>query len=317
MGGGMIVGFLCVFKVLMSKADVSEFGHAVLYSFNYALGFITIYLLGFTLATKQPAMTAAAIVKSIEVGTKKSIAEKDRHLAFAKLFSQLFRSQFIAFVGNVLVAFPVSLFVVWLSVYLFNYNFATEKSDTLLRDLSPIHSAAIFHAAIAGVFLFLSGIISGAISNRNKHKRVYYRFAEHPFLKKTIGKQKTRELAERIEQKWPGIASNLWFGVFMGSTAIIGVFFGLNLDIRHITFASGNFALGLFGSNFDVSTPTLFWGIVGIGIIGFVNFIVSFLLSLALAFRSRNIQTSEIKYLFKSVWYYFKKKPFSFFIPTK
>ena len=61
----------------------------------------------------------------------------------------------------------------------------------------------------------------------------------------------------------------------MGSTAIIGVFFGLNLDIRHITFASGNFALGLFGSNFDVSIPTLFWGIVGIGIIGFVNFIVS------------------------------------------
>lgn len=317
MGGGMIVGFLCVFKVLMSKADVSEFGHAVLYSFNYALGFITIYLLGFTLATKQPAMTAAAIVKSIEVGTKKSIAEKDRHLAFAKLFSQLFRSQFIAFVGNVLVAFPVSLFVVWLSVYLFNYNFASEKSETLLRDLSPIHSAAIFHAAIAGVFLFLSGIISGAISNRNKHKRVYYRFAEHPFLKKTIGKQQTRKLAEHIEQKWPGIASNFWFGVFMGSTAIIGVFFGLNLDIRHITFASGNFALGLFGSNFDVSIPTLFWGIVGIGIIGFVNFIVSFLLSLALAFRSRNIQTSEIKYLFKSVWYYFKKKPFSFFIPTK
>jgi site-specific recombinase len=316
MGGGLIVGFLCIFKVLASKADVSDFGQAVIYSLNYAIGFIIIYLLGFTLATKQPAMTAAAIVQTIEIGYAKSINEKDRHIAFAKLFAQLFRSQFIAFVGNVIVAFPVALFLVYATQSLFGYNLVAEKANTLLNDLSPIHSKAIFHAAIAGFFLFLSGIISGAISNRNKHKRVYYRISEHPLLKKTMGKVRTKKLARIVEQKWPGIASNFWFGVFMGSTVIVGVFFGLNLDIRHITFAAGNFALGLFGNEFNVSGSTLFWSIAGIGIIGFVNFIVSFLLSLSIALRSRNINILEVKFLFKSVWRYFKKKPLSFFIPV-
>jgi site-specific recombinase len=119
MGGGLIVGFLCIFKVLASKADVSDFGQAVIYSLNYAIGFIIIYLLGFTLATKQPAMTAAAIVQTIEIGYAKSITEKDRHIAFAKLFAQLFRSQFIAFVGNVIIAFPVAFFLVYATLSLF------------------------------------------------------------------------------------------------------------------------------------------------------------------------------------------------------
>lgn len=315
MGGGMVVGFMCVFKVLISKANVSDFGHAFLYSLNYSFGFIVIYLLGFTLATKQPAMTAAAIVKSIDIGLRKSTNENDRHRAFAELFSQLFRSQFIAFVGNVIVAFPVALGLVAMSYYLLDFNPVMHKSEKILNELSPIHSAAIFHAAIAGVFLFLSGIIAGSIANRNKHKRVIYRISEHPVLKKTIGKERTKDFALWVEDKWPGIASNFWFGVFMGSTAIIGVFFGLNLDVRHITFASGSLALGLFDSDFKISNWMLFWGIFGIGIIGFMNFIVSFLLSLGVAFRSRNIETSEIKFLFRSVWHYFKRNPLSFFIP--
>ena len=42
-GGGIIVGFLCIFKMMMSYSHGSEFSHAVLYSLNYAFGFIIIY----------------------------------------------------------------------------------------------------------------------------------------------------------------------------------------------------------------------------------------------------------------------------------
>src|SRR5690606_25101731 len=70
LGGGFIVGFLCIFKVLLSKVETSDFGFAFLYSMNYAFGFIMIYLLGMTLATKQPAMTASFITKAIEEGLK-------------------------------------------------------------------------------------------------------------------------------------------------------------------------------------------------------------------------------------------------------
>ncbi|MFN3967555.1 recombinase [Flavobacterium sp.] len=316
-GGGFIVGLLCIFKLLLSKMESSGFGHAFYYSLNYSLGFIAIYLMGYTLATKQPAMTAATLIKALESGMKKNAKNENKHSSFAQLFARLFRSQFIAFVGNIFMAFPVALLGIWLIDYCFDYNIAFEKSAKLLNDLSPITSAALFHAAIAGVFLFLSGIISGNISNRNKHNQFYFRIKEHPVLKQNLGIVRTNAIAKWFENNWPGVVSNGWFGVFLGSTASIGVFLGLNLDIRHITFASGNFALGLYGANFFVDLPTIIWGIIGIGLIGFVNFIVSFSLSLGLAFRSRNIPLLELRFLFSATWAYFKKRPVAFFFPVK
>ncbi len=87
----------------------SDFSHAFLYSMNYAMGFVMIYLMGFTLATKQPAMTAATMTKvlSEEGNVQRNNTE------FAHLVSKLFRSQFIAFVGNVLLAFPVALAIIY------------------------------------------------------------------------------------------------------------------------------------------------------------------------------------------------------------
>ncbi|HJR99451.1 MAG TPA: hypothetical protein VJ780_00845 [Flavobacterium sp.] len=317
LGAGFIVGILCVIKVLLSKIDTSIFGHAFLYSMNYAFGFIAIYILGFTLATKQPAMTASALIKALEEGESKQGKKNEKYTAFAVLFARVFRSQFIAFVGNVIMAFPISLLGIWLIDYAFDYNIAATKWEKLITDISPVHSLAIFHAAIAGVFLFLSGIISGSVANRDKHNQVYFRIAEHPLLKKSMGKVRTLKLSVLYEKKWAGIISNFWFGVFMGSTASIGLFLGLNLDVRHITFVSGNLALALYGANYQISDAMLFWGIFGIGVIGLVNFMVSFSLSLGLAFRSRAIPLLELRFVAASIWNHFKSRPFSFFFPTE
>lgn len=315
-GGGVIVAFLCIFKLLLSKIDTSAFGHAFFYSINYSFGFIIIYILGFTLATKQPAMTASALASALEIGRKKAnVNEEEKHKTFAEFFARVFRSQFIAFVGNVLVVFPMALLLVWLIDVAFDYNIAGTKWYKLINELNPLMSHAIFHAAIAGVFLFLSGIIAGSVANRDKHQNIYYRIQEHPVLKKSIGKIRAKKLANLYEKKWAGIISNFWFGVFLGSTASIGIFLGLDLDIRHITFASGNLALGLYGVNYNISGELLFWGIFGVGIIGLVNFLVSFGLSLGLAFRSRNIPLSEIRIIAKSIWKHFKTTPGSFFFP--
>lgn len=316
-GGGIIVGILCIIKVFLSKMDTSAFGHAFFYSMNYALGFIAIYVMGFTLATKQPAMTASALVRALEKGRKKhAVSTAEDHQVFAEFFARVFRSQFIAFVGNVVMAFPVALLGIWGIDMLFNYNLALTRWYHLVEDLSPIHSLAILHAAIAGVFLFLSGIIAGSVANRDKYRHVYYRIQEHPLLKKSFGRIKAQKLAKLYESKWAGIVSNFWFGVFMGTTASIGIFLGLDLDVRHITFASGNLALGLYGANYNVSTDMIVWGIFGIGIIGLVNFMVSFGLSMGLAFRSRNIPFSELGPIAKAIWKYFKQRPGTFFFPS-
>jgi site-specific recombinase len=262
-------------------------------------------------------MTAAKFIQELKKGLDKGGKSKNKYDDFAIMFAKLFRSQFIAFVGNVLIAFPTALIGIWVIELLVGYTIPEAKADKLITDLSPVHSLAIFHAAIAGIFLFLSGIISGSIANRDRHLQVPYRIKEHPLLKLSLGKRKTNQIAAFYEEKWAGIMSNFWFGVFMGSTASIGAFIGLNLDIRHITFAGGNFALGLYGSEFVISGWMIFWSILGIGIIGLINFLVSFVLSLLLAFRSRKIPFSELRLVFSSNWQYFKKHPVSFFFPTE
>lgn len=316
-GGGLIVAFLCIFKVLLGKVETSGLGHAFLYSMNYSAGFIAIYLFGCTLATKQPAMTAAALVRALEKGSSDKTGVEHRYWSFAVFFARVFRSQFIAFVGNVLMAFPVALLLIWGIDRIFGYNIAAAKWYGLVHDLHPVDSPALFHAAIAGFFLFISGIIAGSIANRDKHNAVYYRIQQHPILKKVFGRERTYKMAAVYEKKWAGIISNFWFGVFMGSTASIGIFIGLDLDIRHITFASGNLAMGLYGGNFDIPSVMIFWGVLGIGIIGLVNFIVSFSLSLALAFRSRNMSLLELRLVAVAVWEFFRHKPQLFFFPPK
>ncbi|UZD38332.1 site-specific recombinase [Capnocytophaga ochracea] len=318
--GGVIVGFMCLVKLYMSmQPDQSDFFRALNYSFNYAIGFVLIYLTGSTLATKQPAMTASTIAKTLEsLSDNDNNKEKQKHYTeFSALFTRLFRSQFIAFVGNVFGAFPVSMLLAIGMSYLSGYNIATKKSLHLLEDLNIWHTPVFLHACIAGIFLFLSGIIAGNVASVNNFNNFYYRLSEHPFLKGFFGKVRMQHVANWMQQKWPSVVSNIWFGVFMGSAWAIGHFFGLPLDIRHITFASGNLAYGLYGMNFIISLENIFWCILGIGIIGFGNFIVSFGLSLWIALRSREVPASELKYLGRCVWRAFKARPRAFFFPVK
>lgn len=312
-GGGMIVGALCVLKLLYGFMPGSDFFHAFLYSLNYAMGFIMIYLMGFTLATKQPAMTAATMTKvlSEQGNLKKNYTE------FADLVSKLFRSQFIAFVGNVLLAFPVAMAIIYALDVFFLQNLAIEKSDKLLKDLDPFHSKAILHASIAGFYLFISGIISGNIGNNSIFFQIPDRIAKNQSIKRVFGAKFANSLSKYYAKNWPGIISNFWFGVFLGATAPIGLFFGLDLDIRHITFAAGNFAIGLYGKDFDVDSYTFWLALLTVFIIGFFNFLVSFSLSMFLAFRSRKLDFGEVGEIYKEIFRYFIKHPLKFFIPLR
>ena len=312
-GGGIIVGFLCIFKMMMSYSHGSEFSHAVLYSLNYAFGFIIIYLLGFTLATKQPAMTAATMAKVL---SDESSSDKN-YKEFANLVAKLSRTQFIAFVGNVLWSFPVALAIIYGMDWFLDKNYATLKADKLLKDLNPIESKAILHACIAGFFLFISGIISGNISNSSIFNQVPERISQSPFLNQVIGAKNSKKLSDFYTKHWAGIISNFWFGIFLGVIAPLGIFLGLDLDIRHITFSAGNFALALYGKGFDIDTYTFVISLVTIFLIGAFNFIVSFGLSMLLAFRSRKVNFGELTIIYKSILKYFIKNPLRFFIPLK
>ncbi len=313
-GGGVVVGILCFFKLYYSTVDTSPFGKAFLYSLNYALGFIAIYLMHFTLATKQPAMTAATLAQAL------NSIENKRKLDYAKftyLFTNLFRSQFIAFVGNVIFSFPMAICFTLLMQWLFGIEqfVSEEKSIKLLQDINIFESKAILHAGVAGIYLFISGLISGYFINRNIHENISLRIKMHPFLRFLIPSTTLEKIAKLYDKHIGGITGNLWLGIFLGTTGTIALFFGLDIDIRHITFAAGNFGLALVGRGFNLEMWEVIITIIGISIIGFMNFIVSFTLSLIVALRSRDKNLQELIPLFKSVWSHFKARKRDFFIP--
>lgn len=314
LGGGAVVAMACVLKAWYGSMDTSQFGHAVLYSLNYAMAFIGIYLLHFTLATKQPAMTAATIATTLDTG--KSDGHR-RYIALARLIARTCRSQLVAFAGNVLMAFPVAVLLGYAWNLLFGPDLFAHKAPKMIAELHPFTSAAIPHAAIAGVFLFLSGLIAGSITNASINRRVPLRIREHPTLKLIMRPERRARLADLYERHAGGVISNFWFGVFMGCVGVLGAFFGLPLDIRHITFAAGNLGLGMVGMAWHISVGTVLMSLLGIFLIGVFNFAVSFALSLSVALRSRGIPVSELFPIAGAVRRHFMQHPADFFLPPK
>ncbi len=313
LGGGAIVAFAAIAKLKLAEFDTSLIGTAFFYSMNYVLAFIAIYLFHFTLATKQPAMTAANLASVIDKDMKENNGFKNLSIQVARVF----RSQFIAFAGNAFMAFLLALLIVFLWDWLYEVNISHKKAVYLINDLNIFMTPVIFHAGIAGVFLFISGLIAGNVYNKTRYRRIPERIRSHPGLKIIMNYKIRNAIARFYENHMGSVASNFWFGVFMGSIGVIGVIFGLNLDIRHIAFAAGNFALGLYGLDFIMSTKLILIALTGIALIGFTNFLVSFTLSLMLAMRSRGIPYKTLFTIFSSIRNYFFEKPLYFFLPPK
>jgi site-specific recombinase len=315
MGGGLIVGFLSVFKVLIYYMRLSLFGEAFLYSMNYSLGFIGIHISHSTLATKQPAMTASKLAGALDEVTKTKTEALEN---LTEVIIKLSRSQFIAFVGNVMIAFPVAFFLAWSYLYFTGQQLTDpEKALKLIHELDPLSSYAIFHAGIAGVFLFLSGMISGYYDNKSIYTKIPQRIKNHKFLNKFLGQRRTEKFSIYLDSNLGNLAGNFFLGIFLGSTGTIGVILGLPLDIRHITFASGNFGLAFVSVGDQLSQYTIAITIFGIICIGLMNFLVSFSLAIFVAIKSRGVNFNQSTALIKILLGRFALKPWQFFFPPK
>lgn len=312
-GGGLIVGFLTLFKVGLYYLRASPFGQAFLYSMNYSLGFILIHLTHSTLATKQPAMTATNIARSLDAeDSEESISN------LSSLVVKVMRTQFIAFAGNVLVAFPVAYLLSAAFFYINGTPIAgQEKAWHMIHELHPWESPALFHAAIAGVYLFLAGLISGYYDNKSIYNQIPERLKQQPFLRRIMPPRMLLRFSTYIKYNLGSLAGNFFFGIFLGFTGMIGYLLGLPLDIRHITFSSGNFGIALFSLDHNLSTNEILISCLGIAGIGFMNFIVSFGLAMLVAIKSRRVQFRKTRKLFGHLWKLFIYRPTDFFFAPR
>ena len=313
-GAGLIIAGMALLKIIAAKAALAPLNQAFVYSMNYSLGFVLIHLLHFTIATKQPAMTAATIAATVSQ-VRGKLAHLDR---LATLIVDTIRSQIAAILGNVMVAFPTALVLgFWLSRAVGHPIVSPEKASHLLHDLDPIHSLAIPHAAIAGVYLFLAGLISGYFDNRAAYDGIAERVAALPWLRRLVGPARAERFGRYLDTNLGGLAGNFFFGIFLGSTATVGYLVGLPLDIRHIAFAAANFGYALVALDFAVPLATLAWSAFGVALIGITNLAVSFSLALWVALRSRGVSFGEAAGVGALLWKRFLSQPRAFLLPPR
>jgi site-specific recombinase len=178
-----------------------------------------------------------------------------------------------------------------------------------------MYSLCWFYGGIAGMYLFLSGIVTGYFDNEVVYSKIPERIREHPFLKSVLSTKRLQKLANYLNHNLGSIMGNIMIGIFLGTAAFIGKTFGLPFDIRHVTFSMGLLAVSLQSTFFHIDFSTLCWIFLGIVSIGFFNIIVSFGLAFYVALKSRNIDSAQLIQLPKLMFIYFKKHPMDFFYP--
>mgnify|MGYP003608023164 CR=1 FL=1 len=314
-GAGAIIALMATLKILSGRLVLAPFTRAFISSMNYSLGFMLIHMLHFTVATKQPAMTAATLAAAVQRNTgnrQAQIAE------LAAVTMNIMRTQFIAILGNISIAMPIAFLITWLISTQTGAPLMTPyKAEALLHDINPFISLAIPHAAIAGVWLFVSGLIAGYYDNLAVYHQVGARLKQHARLQRWLGQPRLDRMAGYVERNLGALAGNFWFGIMLGSTATFGYILGLPLDIRHIAFASANFSQGLYNLDEVPELGLVLVSFLGVLLIGMTNLMVSFGLALFVALRARRVQYSQWRPLLKLLFGHFLTRPADFFWPPK
>ncbi|MEB3753912.1 site-specific recombinase [Acinetobacter sp. MD2(2019)] len=313
-GAGFIIAIMATIKILFSRLVLSPFMYAFSYSMNYALGFVFIHLLHFTVATKQPAMTAAALASTVQHRKGSKTAQLAE---LAELIVNIIRTQFIAILGNISIAIPTAGIITYLWPIIWHEPLLnTSKAAYTLHALDPFTSLAVPHAAIAGVCLFLSGLIAGYFDNMAIYRKIGPRIKAHKGLHKLLGEERQNQFADYIERNLGALAGNFLFGIMLGSIGTIGFILGLPFDIRHIAFASANLIQGLM----CIQSPDIgiiLVSILGVILIGLTNLFVSFSLTIIVALRARRVRFEQWNPLAKLVLTHFFTRPSDFFWPPK
>lgn len=308
-GAGGIIAVMALLKILVGRSGLGDFAQMVLVSLNYGVGFVLVHVCGFTIATKQPAMTAASFAHMVEQGQNSRALSKE----LARLLVLVNRSQSIAAAGNVCVAMLVAALIsVGFGALYGGPLLSASESAYQLKALQPV--PALWYAAIAAVWLFCAGIIAGYYDNRAEYLQLRERLAVHPALA-FLGDARRVRFAGYMHAHFGALHGNFFFGILLGVTPYVGHLLGLPLDIRHIAFSSANVSYG--GISGDWALGAWLLAVLYVLLIGLVNLWVSFLLALKVALRAREAALPGARKMLQAVWAEIRRAPGALFFPPR
>jgi len=312
-GGGFVTAVTVLIKFLIYRLGASVFFGGFFASINYVISFLAIQLMGFTLATKQPAMTAPALAARMHKVNDPESLEK-----LVDEIIHLIRSQFIAILGNIYAVVPtmIILSILWFMIFRQHLQ-PTDVAVHSMHSLS-ILGGMIPYAAFTGVILWVSSIIAGWMDNWFVYHRLTYAISQHRRMTYVFGESGAKRIALFFRKNISGFAGNISLGFFLGLIPALGIFLGLPLDVRHVTLSSGTLASAVVTLGIKSLSTWDFWlAIVGIVFCGFLNVSVAFAMSMLVAIRARRIETPQRNQIYRAVLARLRKYPLSLFYPRK
>jgi site-specific recombinase len=279
----------------------------------YAASFVLIQLLHFTLATKQPAMTAPAMAAKLkDVSTPAALD------AFVDEVTHLVRSQTAAVIGNVALVFPATVLLALGVQQIRGAPMIDAATAHYVLHSLTLKGPSVLYAAFTGVLLFSSSILAGWVENWFVLHRLDSAMRYNPRFTTVLGVKRAARWARFWRHNISGLAANISLGFLLGLAPAIMGFLAIPLDVRHVTLSSGQLgaAYATLG-NAVLYTPDFWWAVGAIPLIGLMNVGVSYFFAFRVALRAHEVSAISRSLIYKAIGRRFLSAPLSFLWPAR
>jgi site-specific recombinase len=312
LGGGLLTVGTAAIKLMVTHRGLPAFGEGFLAGLDYAVSFVLMHVFHLALATKQPSMTGAALA-----GILHRCRDSSKSDELVSYVQRIVRSQLAAAFGNIIAVGAGAVVFSLLWKWIFGNPFlGVETAEYAVKSMNPIHSGTVFFAILTGVILWLSSLTGGLIENWAVYHQLPRAIAEHRWGS-SFKPESVQRFSESFAQNIAPWGGSIVLGFMLGMTPSVGRFFGLPLDVRHVTLSTGTLALGITSRGPEVlGSGALIWAGLGIAVTFVMNLGVSFYLALRLALRAQDITRDDHLEIVRTLWRRFWADPRDFFLPS-
>ncbi|HWH83040.1 MAG TPA: site-specific recombinase [Burkholderiaceae bacterium] len=311
-GGGAVLAATTFVKFAVLALALSPFWGGFWAGVNYAASFVLIQLWHFTVATKQPAMTAPAMAEKLADLSSDANVE-----GFVDEVAQLIRSQAAGIFGNLAAVAPLVLAVQFGCRWAFGAPLVGHHDAQHVLETLTLLGPTPLYAAFTGVLLFASSLIAGWVENWFVWHRLDSAITWNPRIVARLGPRRAARWGAYWRSHVSGFASNISLGLMLGIVPVVALFFGLPIEVRHVTLSTGQLAAAVGSEGFELLRHAPFWWCVaGIAVTGVLNLTVSFLMAFRVALRSRGIRLVDRSRIYRAIRARLRHRPLSFIWPT-
>lgn len=312
LGGGFLTVLTAAVKMRIPEAHFPPFVEWMATGTNYAASFILMQHFHLALATKQPSVTAATFA-----GIVRSSRGQARLERVAEFISRITRSQLASAAGNLLAVCAGCVVFARLWVLLFQVPYlGVPSAEYVYKALNPFASGTMIFAGLTGVILWVSALAGGWLENFATFNHVPEGIAQHP-LGRRLGRERMKKLATTVDANLSGWTTSIVLGYLLGFVPAAGNFFGIPLDVRHVTLNTGMLALAAASFGRDWRYRGWFIHTVfGIAVTFVLNLGVSFSIAASLALKAYGVSGRDQLRFLRYTLVSFLRSPQRFLVPS-